>query len=120
MADPGTLEVAWRVGVAVFVIVMPTLLFFQLLRFLEWLRDDDLIAQVVEQHDLETGDTDDLLAEMATDSPRRRGASQSGSAAEDADADANAAGGALVRCDSCGRRNPKETTYCSSCLVRLG
>ena len=117
MADLGTLGVAWRVGVTVFVILMPTLMFFQLLRFLEWLRDDDLIAQVVEQHDLETGDTDDLLAEMATDSPRRRGASQSGSAAEDADADGG--GGVLVRCDSCGRRNAKEATYCSGCLTRL-
>jgi hypothetical protein len=113
MADLGTLGVAWRVGVTVFVILMPTLMFFQLLRFLEWLRDDDLIARLGERHDLETDDADDLLAAMATDSPRRRGAGRPDSVGEEA------AGNALARCDSCGQRNATEATYCSGCLTRL-
>jgi hypothetical protein len=110
VSDPSALAVAWRVGVTVLVVVMPTLLFFQLLRFLEWLRDDDLIGQVVERHDLETGETDGALATVAADSPGASSAHGS---------DPDGAEDSLVRCDSCGRRNAREAAYCSGCLCQL-
>ena len=110
MSDPSALAVAWRVGVTVLVIVMPTLLFFQLLRFLEWLRDDDLIAQVVERHDLEAGETDGALAAVAADSPGASSAHGS---------DREGANDPFLRCDACGRRNAREAVYCSGCLCQL-
>jgi hypothetical protein len=110
MSDPSALAVAWRVGVTVFVIVTPTLLFFQLLRFLVWLRDDDLITQVVERHDLETGETDGALATVAADSPGASSAHGS---------DPERAEDSLLRCDACGRPNAREAVYCSGCLCRL-
>ncbi len=113
MADLGALAIAWRVGVAVFVIVMPTIMFFQLLRFLEWLRDDDLIAQVVERHDIETDDTGDVLATMATDSHQSVPSRGTDSSTEGTDDDP------LHRCEACGHRNARAATYCSGCLGRL-
>jgi len=111
MADPGTLAVAWRLGVAVFVIVMPTVMFFQLLRFLEWLRDDELIARMGEHHDFGTDGRENHLATIAAQSRsvRARTASSSGAAVDQP----------LLRCDACGTRNAREATYCSGCLEQL-
>ncbi len=111
MADLGPLAVAWRLGVAVFVIVMPTVMFFQLLRFLEWLRDDELIARMDEHHDLGTDDGDSHLATVATQSRSAR--------AHTASSSESAGGQPLTRCDSCGTRNVPEATYCSGCLGGL-
>jgi hypothetical protein len=112
VADTSTLTIVWRVGVVVFVVLAPTFMYLQLLRLLEWMRDDDLIARVVEQHDLETTDTDGHLAAMATDS---RQLYFSGGADDSDDTD----DGLLVRCPSCGQRNPTGVTYCAGCLGRL-
>lgn len=109
MVDLSTLAIVWRVGVAVFVIIAPTFLFLQFMRFLEWIRDDDLIARLVEQHELETTDTNDMLAALAAGpSPEAGGPSAT-----------SGGGDALVRCGNCGQRNPKEGTYCAGCLNKL-
>jgi len=111
MADPGTLAVVWRVGVAVFVIVMPTVMFFQLLRFLEWLRDDELIGRLGEHHDLGTDGRDDHLTTMAAESGSVR--------AHTASSSESTGDRPLFQCDSCGTRNVPEATYCSGCLCEL-
>ncbi len=110
MAELGTLAVVWRVAVAVFVIVMPTVMFFQLLRFLEWLRDDDLIVRLGEHHDLDVDERDDHLATMAA---------ESGSVRPHTASSSESTGDILRRCDSCGTRNVAEATYCSGCLDEL-
>jgi hypothetical protein len=110
MAELGALAIAWRVGVTVFVIVMPTLMFFQLLRFLEWLRDDELIARMAERHDFETDSAGDHLATLTESSPRRSVGSRLSSPRSDDD---------LRRCVACGTHNVPEATYCSGCLEEL-
>jgi hypothetical protein len=111
MTDPGPLAIAWRLGVAVFVIVMPTVMFFQLLRFLEWLRDDELIARVDEHNEFGTDDREGHLATVAAQSrPARAHTPGSTSSPDDRP---------LRRCDSCGTHNVPEATYCSGCLGGL-
>lgn len=110
MTDTTTLALAWRVSVAVFVILAPTFLFLQFMRLLEWMRDDDLIAQLVEQHDLVTTDTDRMLAALSTGpSPEARE-----SIAMESDD-----GTALTRCENCGQRNARASTYCAGCLSEI-
>jgi len=111
MADLGVLEIAWRVGVAVFVIVMPTVMFFQLMRFLEWLRDDELIARMAQHHDFETESGGDHLSALTTDSPRRQGGSSRASSSQSDDE--------LRQCGACGTHNVSEAIYCRGCLTRL-
>jgi len=111
MVDLGPLAIAWRLGVAVFVIVMPTVMFFQLLRFLEWLRDDELIGRIGDYHDLGSDKHDDHLATVAAQSRTARAHTPTSSEPT--------GDRPLTRCDSCGTRNVAEATYCSGCLGEL-
>jgi hypothetical protein len=52
MGEVAGLEIAFRLAVAVFVIVTPTLMFLGLVRLLESIRDDDLVYRLLTEEDL--------------------------------------------------------------------
>lgn len=99
MDDPGTLETVWRLAVAGFVMIAPTLLFLGLVRGLEKLRDDAFIDRWVQEqgHEIE----DDVLTVVA-----------SGIGLESNDASS-------PRCPACGAANASSARYCRDCLSRL-
>ena len=105
MAHLGTAELAWRLLVAVFVIVAPTLLFLGLVRLLERMRDDAFIEQVLseeERREIEESQTlTTLVDELTVDA---------------------GVGGSIdtVECPSCGATNLAQATFCAECLSRLG
>ncbi|MFA9503421.1 zinc ribbon domain-containing protein [Natrinema sp. H-ect1] len=104
MDDPGPYELAGRLAVAAAVTIAPTLCFLGLLRGLERLRDDDLIAEWARRHgakrDVRTEDEvlTALAGEMGVDTE----------------------GGSSVRCPVCGTANRPGVTFCRGCQNRLG
>jgi hypothetical protein len=97
------MELAFRLLVAMFVIVAPSALFVGLWHGLHALRDDHLVARM-EEHTREPNARTrrtpaSLLAPVGADSPADR---------------ANA-----VPCGTCGTPNPDGVTFCQECLSRL-
>lgn len=98
------MDVLFRLLVAAFVVVAPSVLFVLFYRGLVRMRDEDLVTRVLDRMD-ETGtgrrDPASVLTGGVFDPTSRR------------DADA-------VACGRCGAPNPPYTTYCGTCLERLG
>lgn len=101
MDDPDTLTTVWRLAVAAFVMVAPSLLFLGLVRGLERLRDDAFIEQwLTEQgHEIE----DDVLTVLG----------------KGLDPAAGSDGGSSVRCPACGTSNAADARICHGCLGHL-
>jgi hypothetical protein len=99
------MEIVFRLAVAALVIVMPTILFVGFYRGMLMLRDDRLIERVYDGH-------------------RRRGGSLAPTefvpdraAPERGTPDLAAVEG--VPCPDCGTPNPRDVTFCQSCLEKL-
>lgn len=94
-------ELAFRVGVAVFVIVSPTLMFLGLWRLLMRMRNGELVERVLEDDRVAEEWSSGEFAWPALLGPARP---------------ANRSG---ARCSHCGTPNPTEAHYCANCLRRL-
>lgn len=105
MAHLSAVELAWRLLVAGFVIVAPTLMFLGMIRLLERIRDDALIEQVLseeERRDIHDSQSLTTLVDELT-------------------GDVDVGGSAdTVECPSCGTANLAAATFCHECLSRLG
>ncbi|MFC6717867.1 zinc ribbon domain-containing protein [Natrialbaceae archaeon GCM10025810] len=101
MDDPGTLTTLWRLSVAAFVMVTPSLLFLGLVRGLERLRDDAFVDRwLTEQgHEIQ----DDVLTVLGTSLDSATGSDE----------------GSTVRCPSCETSNAAGASICHGCLNRL-
>ncbi|MFC6906021.1 hypothetical protein [Halalkalicoccus tibetensis] len=97
LPDPGLL---FRLAVAVFVIVTPTLMFLGLVRLLERVRDDDLIYRLMTEEELRTVERSHSLAgfveEVTGTTP------------------------GTVRCPDCGAINAAGMGSCVECGARVG
>lgn len=96
LPDPGLL---FRLAVAVFVIVTPTLMFLGLVRLLERMRDDDLIYRLMTEDELRSVERSHSLAGFVEEVTGRPGA---------------------VRCPDCGTINAAGMQTCLDCGARLG
>lgn len=97
------MELVFRLLVAAFVVVAPSVLFVGLWRGLHALRDDRLVARM-EEHATEpkrhTNLSPTSLLSVGTGSSSDRPS--------------------VVTCGSCGTPNPNGVTFCHECLSRLG
>ena len=97
MSTVGTGELLFRLAVAAIAVVGPTVLYFGLWRFLEWLRDDELVARLAARGVIEEPDVVpvDVLesAYAAVEEPC---------------------------CQICGCRVPEGTARCEDCRVDFG
>ncbi|SFG42563.1 hypothetical protein SAMN04488063_2004 [Halopelagius inordinatus] len=96
-------EVAFRLLVAAFCVVAPSLLFVGLLRGLEALRDDRLVESVLDRMD--DGDETGGTRRRAPFTP--------------AVSDGGRRAAETVACDTCGAPNPRYASYCGACLSTL-
>lgn len=96
-------EVVFRLLVAAFCVVAPSVLFVGLLRGLEKLRDDRLVERVLDQMDDadETGRTRKRAPFTPAMSDGGREATETAEA---------------VACGTCGAPNPAYASYCGTCL----
>jgi hypothetical protein len=97
-------ELAFRLAVGLFCIVMPSVLFVALNRFLMRLRDDDLVNRALDRVGEQSGGRQSPAAVLTggmLESDGRSPVEQT------------------VRCGSCGAPNPQFSSYCGSCLERL-
>ncbi|QLK26122.1 zinc ribbon domain-containing protein [Natrinema zhouii] len=104
MDEPGPYALLGRLGVAIFVMIAPTLCFLGLVRGLERLRDDDLINEWARTRGSDVHDItehDDVLAVLANEMG--------------VEADRSS----TVRCPACGTLNRSGMTYCHGCQHRL-
>ncbi|WP_240137643.1 zinc ribbon domain-containing protein [Salinigranum salinum] len=92
--------IAFRLLVAAFCIVAPSLLFIGFVRVLDRMRDDDLVNRVMERMD-----------EQPTGAP--------GPAAVLTGGVVDGEESELVACSSCGLPNPGYAGYCGNCLTKL-
>lgn len=94
------LELAFRLAVAAFVIVTPTLMFLGLVRLLERVRDDDLIHRLMTEEELRNVERSHSLAgfveEVTGTTPGTR------------------------RCPDCGAINAAGMETCVECGARFG
>ncbi|EJN59203.1 zinc ribbon domain-containing protein [Halogranum rubrum] len=97
------MELAFRLLVAVFVVVAPSLLFVGLWRGLHALRDDHLVARM-EDH----ARTDDQRRSPALPFVPPTGKRETTTRVS------------VVACGTCGTPNPDGVTFCHECLTRLG
>jgi environmental stress-induced protein Ves len=95
MAEIPTQLLVFRLLVAAVAILGPTVLFFGLLRFLEFLKDDALVDTLARQGVVEQPRPApvDFLGELP--------------------------GGAENRCDQCGTQNIPTASHCRNCSERL-
>jgi hypothetical protein len=100
-ASLSTLELGFRLAVAVFVVAAPSALFVAFYRLLVRMRDDDLVNSVLAHVD-ETGPRTRSPAAVLTG-----GALDGGPRS------------ATVSCDACGAVNPPFADYCGACLSSL-
>lgn len=92
------LGLLFRLAVAAFVVVTPTLMFLGLVRLLERARDDDLIYRLMTDDDLHQLGSKGALTEFVGDATGRTG---------------------RVRCPVCGVPNPRGMYSCVECGARL-
>lgn len=94
------LDLAFRLAVAVFVIVTPTLMFLGLVRLLERMRDEDLIYRLMTEEELRDVERSHSLAgfveEVTGTTP------------------------GAVRCPDCGTINAAGMDSCFDCGERIG
>lgn len=106
-AVPPEFELAFRLLVAAFVVVTPTLMFLALYRGLMALREADLVTRVLRHDAVEPPRNARVAALLGFPAPT---GSSSG---------ASAASPGQVGCRHCGTHNPGHATYCAGCLERL-
>lgn len=95
------LELAFRLGVAVFVILAPTAMFLGLWRLLMRMRNGELVERVMQDDRVaDEWSTGEFAQPTVLDVLQPTGAS----------------GG---QCPHCGATNPEEAAYCADCLERL-
>jgi len=95
------LELAFRVGVAVLVILAPTAMFLGLWRLLMRMRNGELVERVMQDDRVdEEWSTGEFAQPSVLDVLQPTGTS----------------GG---QCPRCGATNPEEAAYCAGCLERL-
>jgi hypothetical protein len=95
------LVIAFRLLVAAFCIVAPSLLFVGFVRVLDRMRDDDLVNRVMERLDEQPSGAPGPAAVLtggAVDGP---------------------SGSDLVTCSNCGLPNAGYAGYCGNCLKKL-
>lgn len=95
------LGIAFRLLVAVFCIVAPSLLFIGFVRVLDRMRDDALVDRIMERVDEQPSGAPGPAAVLT-------GGAVSGPSTSD-----------LVTCSSCGLPNPGFAGYCGNCLTSL-
>ena len=95
------LSIAFRLLVAAFCIVAPSLLFIGFVRVLDRMRDDDLVNRVMERVD-----------EQPSGAPGPAAVLTGGAVSGPSESD-------LVTCSSCGLPNPGFAGYCGNCLAKL-
>jgi hypothetical protein len=95
------LVIAFRLLVAAFCIVAPSVLFIGLVRGLERLRDDDLVNRVTERLDNQPSSASGPATVLT-------GGVAGGTSKAD-----------FVTCPSCGLSNPGFAGYCANCLASL-
>jgi hypothetical protein len=93
--------IAFRLLVAVFCIVAPSLLFIGFVRVLDRMRDDDLVNRVMERMDEKPSGAPGPAAVLT-------GGAVGGTSSEN-----------LTACPSCGLPNPGFAGYCGNCLSSL-
>ncbi|WP_245180651.1 zinc ribbon domain-containing protein [Haloarcula amylovorans] len=98
------LELAFRVGAGLFVIVAPTLLFLALWRGLESMRDDELIERARQRAD----GVEQSNGEWTVDRSAVSLVPNSGSNHAE-----------TVACPNCGTENRTGVTYCQDCLDKI-
>ncbi|MBV0925618.1 zinc ribbon domain-containing protein [Halomicroarcula limicola] len=98
------LELAFRVGAGLFVIVAPTLLFLALWRGLESMRDDELVERA---------------RQRAENAERSSTEWSVGGSAVSVVPDSGASRAETVACPSCGTENRTGVTYCQACLGEI-
>jgi hypothetical protein len=94
------LAIAFRLLVAVFCIVAPSLLFVGFVRVLDRMRDDDLVNRVMERVDEQPSGAPGPAAVLT-------GGAVDGSTPD------------LVACSNCGLPNAGYAGYCGNCLAAL-
>ncbi|PSP22597.1 hypothetical protein BRC61_04565 [Halobacteriales archaeon QH_10_65_19] len=97
MAEVTGPELAFRLFVAGVSVLGPTVLYFGLCRFLEWLRDDELVEHLAAQGVIEHPEmtTEEVLEKVAD------------------------TGSAPRRCTRCGARNASGASACRNCSTSL-
>lgn len=92
-----TVELVGRLLVTAVAVIGPTVLYFGLWRFLEWLRDDELVAHLAARGVIEEPDTvpADVLAAASAEVDERS-------------------------CQICGCHVPEGQTRCEDCRVDFG
>jgi hypothetical protein len=104
------MDLAFRLLVALFVIVTPTLLFLGLMRGLEKLRDDALLLRLAENEDAPEDVTSAAARALETGPIRADGHGSSAANAPTPDSYA---------CSTCGESNMRGAKYCQNCLREL-
>ncbi len=99
------MNVWFRVVAIVVMIFTPSILFVLFMRFLDSLRDDQLVDRVLDRLDesgtpRHSGPATVLTGGMADGGPRKTNPG-------------------LVVCDACGNPNPEFATYCGYCTGKL-
>lgn len=95
--------IAFRLLVAAFCIVAPSMLFIGLVRVLDRMRDDDLVNRVMER-------VDDQPSGAAGPATVLTGGTLDGHSRSESD---------LVACPNCGLPNAGYAGYCGNCLAKL-
>ena len=119
------MDLAYRLLVYFVAMVGPTLLFLGLMRALEWLRDDALLARIAESEDASPAVRH--AAARAVEKPDRTSRTRSGvrAAARSVRAkpirtDGGAPDSESVVCSTCGETNQTGATFCRECVGKLG
>lgn len=99
MEEVSGLEMAFRVAVAAFVIVTPTLMFLGLVRLLETMRDEDLIYRLLTEEELRRVERSHSLSGFVEE--------------------VTGTGSNVLRCPSCGTINAAGMDSCHECGRRL-
>ena len=95
------IELAFRVGVAVVVILAPTVMFLGFWRLLMRMRNGELVERVMQD--------DRVVGEWSSDEFAQPGIVGM----------LRPAGSSAGQCPHCGQTNPEEAAYCAGCLERL-
>lgn len=116
------MDLAYRLLVYFVAMIGPTLLFLGLMRLLEWLRDDALLARIAESDDaspevslaasraIEKRDGAARIAARTAAEPARTGAIRTDGGRPDSES---------IVCSTCGETNQTGATFCRECVGKL-
>ena len=116
------MDLAYRLLVYFVAMVGPTLLFLGLMRALEWLRDDALLARIAEREDVSPEAS--LAAARAVEKRDGAPGNVARAAAKSVRAGPIRTDGGRPRtesvvCSTCGETNRAGTTFCRECVGKL-